>query len=188
MITKGERYIGGGKLYFTPLLKNGTQGEEFEIGEIQEATLSISTETVDAISKDNVMQKVVEKVVKSIGGSLKFTTQKITDKNKTMALLGTSTEETFDIGDTLPDGTTATKQLTIPVIKVADNPLIEGQFRFVGDGDGEYKPVLLIYNASVIPSGDISYITDSFATLGFEGAVLETDEGYAKEYKMKVGE
>lgn len=187
MITKGNRYIGGGKLFFTPKLKDGTIGTEFEIGEVQEATFSMSAESAEAFSKDEVMKKLVEKVVTSIGGTLKFTTQIINSENMAMALLGKVEKETFEIGDTLPDKTIATAKVEIVVIKAGENPNIEGQFRFVGDENGAYKPVLLVYNASVVPSGDIGYIMDNFSTLSFEGAVLKTDEGYAKEYKMKVG-
>ena len=104
-----------------------------------------------------------------------------------MAMQGTVASETFKIGDTLPDNTVATAQTVIPVVKVGDNPIIEGQLRFVGDEDGDKKPVLLVFNAVITPSGDISYITEDFTQLSFEGAVLKTDEGYAKEYRMEVG-
>ena len=38
MITKGNRYIGGGKLFFT---ENKVGATEVEIGEVQSATLKI---------------------------------------------------------------------------------------------------------------------------------------------------
>ncbi|RBQ28415.1 hypothetical protein [Aliarcobacter vitoriensis] len=184
MITEGQRYIGGGKLFFT---ENKIGASEIEIGEIQEASLNVGVETAEAFSKDNTMKKLVEKVPTNITGSLKFTTQKINLNNMAMAMLGTLTDEEFDIGEVLPDGTTATTLTTVPVIKIGEKPIIEGQFRFVGDEDGAFKPVLVVFNAAVTPSGELPYITDNFATLSFEGAVLKTDNGYAKEYRMKVG-
>jgi hypothetical protein len=46
---------------------------------------------------------------------------------------------------------------------------------------------LLIYSAVITPSGDIAYIAEDFGKLSFEGAVLKTADGYAKEYRMTVG-
>lgn len=51
MITKGNRYIGGGKLFFT---ENKVGATEVEIGEVQSATLKIGVETKDAFSKDSL--------------------------------------------------------------------------------------------------------------------------------------
>lgn len=183
MITSGNRYIGGGKLYFTP-----KGGQEVEIGEVQEVAFSINTETADAFSKSNVMKKLVEKVVTSINATLKFTTQKFDIDNVAMAMLGKVEDKVFQTSEKLPDGTTATKEETIKVIKIGKNPLITGKFKFIGDEDGAHKPVLEIFEASVMPTGDISYISENHATLQFEGAVLETENGFAEEYRMKVGE
>ena len=182
---KENRYIGGGRLYFTPVV-NGVPGTEFEIGEIQSASLNFNVTTVDAFSNANVMKVLVAKVVKDITSTIKFSTQKIDLENTSMAMLGTSETETFAIGDTLPDGTTATAETIVPVIKAGENPLIEGKLRFVGDEDGDTKPVLIIYNAVITPTSDMNYISDEFTKIEFEGAVLKTDDGYAKEYRMTV--
>lgn len=182
---KNDRYIGGGKLFFIPLV-NGVVGTEVEIGEVQEANLSFSVQTADAYSKDSVMKKLVDKVAKEISATIKFTTQIRNAKNTAMAMFGTEKTETFAIGDTLPDGTTAATEVEIPVIEAGTQPIVEGQLKFVGDEDGKHKPVLIVYNAVITPTGDIGYIVDDFSKLSFEGAVLETEKGYAKEYRMTV--
>lgn len=184
MITSGERYIGGGKLFFT---ENKVGATEVEIGEVQSATLKVGVETKEAFSKDTTMKKLVEKVATAINATIAFETQITNAHNTAMAMLGTSTTETFAIGDTLPDGTVATAETIVPVIEVGTRPIIEGQLKFVGDEDGAKKPVLLVFNAVITPTGDIGYIVEDFTKLAFEGAVLETDEGYAKEYRMTVG-
>lgn len=184
MITSGERYIGGGKLFFK---ENKANSVEVEIGEVQTATLKIGVETKDAFSKDSTMKKLVEKVATAINATITFETQITNAHNTAMAMLGTQGSETFAIGDTLPDGTIATAQTVVPVIEVGTKPIIEGQLKFIGDEDGEKKPVLLVFNAVITPTGDIGYIVEDFSKLTFEGAVLKTDEGYAKEYRMNVG-
>ena len=175
MITKGERYIGGGKLFFK---ENKAGSTEVEIGEVQSATLKIGVETKDAFSKDTTMKKLVEKVATAINATIAFETQITNAHNTAMAMLGSANSETFAIGDTLPDGTVATASTVIPVIEVGTRPIIEGQLKFVGDEDGAKKPVLLVFNAVITPTGDIGYITEDFTKLAFEGAVLKTDQGY----------
>jgi hypothetical protein len=182
---QNDRYIGGGKVYFTPL-ENGTLGTEYEIGEVQSASLSFNVTTVDAFNRDQTMKKLVAKVATGVDAVVKLETQITNAKNTAMAMLGTEDSETFAIGDTLPDGTTAAAETTIPVIKAGEKPIIEGQLKFVGDEDGDTKPVLLVFNAVMTPSGDIGYIMDDFSKLSFDGAVLKTDDGYAKEYRMPI--
>jgi hypothetical protein len=184
MITKGERYIGGGKLFFK---ENKDGAVEVEIGEIQSATFKPSVETKDAFSKDTTMKKLVEKVATAINATISFETQITNAHNMAMAMLGDESSETFEIGDTLPDNTIATATTVVPLINVGTRPIIEGQLKFIGDEDGAKKPVLLIFNAVIIPTSDIGYIVEEFTKLGFEGAVLETDDGLAKEYRMTVG-
>jgi hypothetical protein len=184
MKTTGNRYIGGGKLYFTSVK---TPNERVEIGEVQEATLTIGVETKDAFSKDTVMKKLVEKVATSITATLKFTTQIRNAHNTAMAMLGSKATKTFEIGDTLPNGTIATVARTIPYIKAGTTPIIEGKIEFVGDEDGAKQAVLVVFNAVITPTGDVGYIVEDFTTLSFEGAILETAEGYAEEYEIEVG-
>lgn len=184
MKTTGDRYIGGGKLFFTP---NKAAAVRVEIGEIQECTLSMSVETKDAFSKDTVMKKLVEKVATAINASLKFTTQIRNKNNTAMAMLGSELTKTFEIGDTLPNGTVATAQVAIPYIKAGTDPIIEGKLEFVGDEDGAKQAVLVVHNAVITPTGDVSYISEDFSVLSFEGAVLETADGLVDEYEITVG-
>ncbi|MGB3751874.1 MAG: hypothetical protein WA945_09930 [Arcobacteraceae bacterium] len=179
---QNDRYIGGGKLFFTP-----KDGSEYEIGEVQSAEIEISTETKDAMNKDQVINKKVAKVVTSISASIKFETQITNAANTAMFMLGSEDSETFAIGDDLPDGTTATAETVIPVITAGTNPLIEGSFKFVGDEDGDKKPVLIVPSAVVTPSGSVGYIVDDFTKLSFAGEILEEDGVFYKEYRMTVG-
>ncbi|MFA9238292.1 MAG: hypothetical protein ACEQSQ_00200 [Candidatus Paceibacteria bacterium] len=183
MITTGSRYIGGGKLFFKSSVSGST---EVEIGEVQEATFNIGVTTKDAFSKDETMKKLVEKVATEINATIKFTTQIRDAKNMALALLGTASTETFAVGALLPDGTTATAITVVPVINAGTTPIVSGQLKFVGDAKGVKKPILLIYEAVITPTGDIGYIVEDFTTLSFEGAVLQTPSGYAKEYTMTV--
>lgn len=188
MRTEGNRYIGGGKILFTPLKKDGTLGDEFEIGECQSGELSFNVEKKDAFSKDRVIKQLVEQVVTNIDATFKFTTQKLNTENLVLAKMGVKEEITYDIGDTLPDGTIATKAGTYTKIKMAENPIQNGQIRFIGDEDGASKPVLVLYSVALAPSSGFNYFSDEFATLEFEAAVLKTDDGYGDEYWMEVGE
>lgn len=188
MKTLEDRYIGGGKIFFTPLKKDGTLGTEFEIGECQSGELSFNTEKKDAFSKDRVIKQLVEQIVTKIDATFKFTTQKLTLENLVLAKMGVKEEITYSIGDTLPDGTVATAAGKYTAIKMAENPIQKGQIRFVGDEDGDSKPILLLYSVALAPSTGFNYFSDEFATLEFEAVVLKTDEGYGTEFWMKVGE
>lgn len=181
---KNNRYIGGGRLFFKSSKSGST---EIELGEVQDVNFKVNVATKDAFSKETVMKKLVAKVATEITATISFSVQKVNIENMALAMLGTVTSENFAIGAMLPDNTTATAAKTIPVIKVGENPIIEGQLKFIGDSDGDEKAVLLVFNAVITPNGDISYISEDFAKLSFEGAVLKTANGYANEYRMPVG-
>ncbi|MGB7402701.1 MAG: hypothetical protein WA916_08970 [Arcobacter sp.] len=182
MITSGDRYIGGGKIFFTP-----KDGEEVEIGEIQEATISTSVEFAEAWSKDTSMAKLVERIAKKVDASGKFSTQKVNLTNTAMFLLGTEATEDFVTGDTLPDGTTATADVTIAKIIAGNKPVVEGELKFIGDEDGAKKPVIVIPSVVLTPSGDLPMIVDEFAKLSFDFAILQTGGKLFDEYLMDVG-
>ena len=178
---KNDRYIGGGRVFFTPV-----GGAEVEIGEVQDATLSFNVETAEAFSKDQTMKLLVAKVAKGITATVKFTTQILNANNMAMAMFGTESTKTFEIGDTLPDNTVASAQVVIPFIEAGSKPIIEGMLKFIGDEDGDEKPILEVHHAFLTPTGDIGYIMDDYSKLSFEGAVMKTSDGYAKEYRMTV--
>lgn len=178
---KIERYIGGGKVYFTP-----KDGEEREIGEIQSASLSLDVETKDAMNYDDCMAKKSAKAVSAINGTIKFETNNINIENMNMYMLGKVENVAFATGDTLPDGSTATADTTIKCIKGATNPILEGSLKFIGDECGDIKPVLVIHNAVFTPDGDFNYIAEEWQKLGFSGEVLNTSKGYFDEYRMEL--
>ena len=188
MKTLGDRYIGGGKIFFSPMKKDGTLDTEFEIGECQSGELSFNVEKKEAFSKDRSIKQMVEQIVTNIEATFKFSTQKLKTENLVLAKMGTKEEITYAIGDTLPDGTVATKAGKYTKIKMAENPIQKGKLRFEGDEDGDSKPILLLHSVALSPASGFNYFTDEFATLEFEAAVLKTDDGYGDEFWMKVGE
>lgn len=178
-----ERYIGGGKLFFSKY--NGTTYEaEAEIGEITGATLSISQTYADAMSKDNGIGKKVDKVATATEATIKFTTQNLSKENMALAMFGTVTTEVFAVGATLPDGTVAAASTTLDVVKGGTVNKIEGKLRFVEVNiTGTRNPVLVVEHAVITPDGDVrTYVGDNFSTVAFSGEILETANGYFKEY------
>lgn len=188
MRTLEDRYIGGGKIFFAPFKSDGTLDTEFEIGECQSGELSFNVEKKEAFSKDRVIKQMVEQVVTKIDSTFKFSTQKVNSKNLVLAKMGVEEIINYAIGDDLPDGTVATAVGTYTKIKMAENPIQKGQIRFVGDEDGDSKPVLLLYSVVLAPTGGFNYFAEDFANLEFESAVLKTANGYGDEFWMKVGQ
>ncbi len=179
-----ERYIGGGKIYFTPY-SNGTYGTEVEIGEVQDAKLSVNNTYVNAFSKDSGMAKKVDKVLTQTDAKISFTTQNVSKENMAMAMFGELKTETFTTGAELPDGTTATQETTIPVIEGGVIPKVEGKIKIVGANiAGAENPVLEVPLAVLTPAGDLRdyFNTSDFTSLGFDGEVLESNGLYFKEY------
>lgn len=183
-----ERYVGGGKLFFTPYV-NGSYDTEREIGEIKEAKLKIAPSYVDAMSRDTGFDKKVDKTLKEVASSISFTTQNVNKENMALAMLGEISTETFAIGDTLPDGTVATIETNIPVISGGVVPLIEGKVRIVGvNVTGDFNPVLEVPMCVLTPSGDVrDYFASEHVKIAFEGEVLEANGEYFKEYFIEKG-
>lgn len=185
--TTVERYIGGGKLYFTPY-ENGAYGTEIEIGEVKDFSLTISADKKEALSKDTGANVLVEEVVSAVNTSVKFSTQNVNKENTALYLLGTVSDEVFAISDELPDGTTAAVETTVPKISGGVSPQKKGKLRMVGAplNDSAKLPVLIVYMASLTPSGDKGYILDDFNNLGFDGKAMKTASGYFDEYLMEA--
>ncbi|MBN2895052.1 MAG: hypothetical protein JXK05_04050 [Campylobacterales bacterium] len=182
-----ERYVGGGRAYFTPY-ENGAYGTEYEIGEIKSASISVSSETTEAFSQDTGVELMVEDAVTKVDSTVKYTTQNVNKENMATALMATLTTEMFAIGAALPDGTTATAETTIDKIVGMQKPLQRGKLRIVGEpiNGSAKRPVLIVPMVSVKPTGDNAYIMKDFKTLEFEGKVLKTVDGYFTEYLMEV--
>ncbi len=177
-----ERYIGGGRIYFTP------KGEsvEREIGECLGASVRIEVQTADALAHDGCISKKVDLAVKSIGGKVEFTTQNINAANMAMGMLGDVESVSIKSGEKLPDGTTASKNLTIQKIKAGTKPIFQGSIKFVGDTCGDKRAVLVVYNAVITPKGNFNYIADEFQKLEFSGEIMESENGYFDEYRIDV--
>ena len=181
---KNNRYIGGGKLYFT---SEDDGAVELDLGEVKNINFKVETEEAKAYDNSEVLEKLVDVVAIGVTATLTFDTQTINIQNMALATKANLTSETFTDGQELPDGTTVSgDDVVVPVIDMAKKPIIRGKFRFVGDENGDEKPVLLIYSAALKSSSDFGYISKEFQTLSFEGEVLKTATGYAKEYRMTV--
>lgn len=181
------RYIAGGRGYFTPY-ENGAFGAEFEIGEIKDFSLKVGSTTKEAMSQDTGPELSVEEVNVAPTAEVSFSTQNLNKENRAMAHMGTLTTETFAIGATLPDGTTATEETVIDKIVGLDKLQLRGQLRIVsapinGEASGK-RPVLIVYMCSVRPSGDNNYIVTEYTKLPFSGKAQKTANGFYDEYIM----
>jgi len=180
-----NRVIGAGEIWF----KKEGAGDFTKIGEIQSAKISTNVEKKETFDKSSTMKKIVDMCAKSVNATITFDTRKLNKHNMAMHMLGEEETETFAIGDTLPDGTVATAETTIPVIKAGVNPLIKGAVKFIGDDDGDERPVLVCEYCVITPSGDRELIGEDYVGISFEGAVLVDDEGMLyKEYLIPVSE
>lgn len=177
------RYIGGGKVFFTPK----GESQEYEIGEVLEFNASQDVTTAEAINKDSSMQYTVAKVVTGMKGKIEFKTQNINPKNLAMAFLGTYKDVTIAVGEKLPDGSTAAAETTITEISAGTKPLFLGAIKFVGDRDGDKAPVFEVYEAYISPNGGFNYMSNEFVTLSFSGEIAKTpDKPLWKESRMTV--
>jgi len=180
-----ERYIGGGTVELA--LWNGTDYEDFvDIGEVQTGTLKIANTYADGYSKDSGLKKLVDKVLIGTNATTSLTTQNLSKDNMAMAMFGTVETETFAIGEELPDGTTATVETELDVIKGGTVAKIEAKIRVIGVNlSGDKNPVLEIHHAFITPSGDVrDYFAEKHTTLGFDVEIvkLDTEDSHFKEY------
>lgn len=182
-----KRLLGGGRLYFERY--NGTDYDpKIEIGEVKKATLKVAVTYKEAYVKDDGVQKKVEKVPVETGASFNYTTQNVNVENVAMAMMGIVGTESFDVGDTLPDGSTATEAIDIPVIRGGAETKVEGRLTFVGKNiaSGDH-PVCLMHHVVTTPAGDArDYYADDFNNVGFENEIikLDTENELFKEYFM----
>lgn len=187
-----DRYVGGGIIKFERW--NGSTYEApVEIGEASELKLSVNPKTVKAFSKSTGVKKVVQTVVSEVETKVSLKTQEVSIVNLAMGMLGTSTTKTFEIGDTLPNGTIAAAQKTIPVIEGLQSTIAEGRLTYIGKNtaDPSKNPVLVIHHVALVPSGEVrDYFSDDFGKLAFEGEPYEVEvDGKQKvfeEYFMEA--
>lgn len=155
-----RRYIGGGKVF--AIMKDKA---EIELGECQNCAIEIKAETADAFNRDKSIKKLSARVVTGITGNISLTIQNISPENMAMALLGKVEDMVISSGAKLPDGTTATAETTLKRIRAGKNPIIECGFKFVGDDDGDEKPIVIVYKTHVTPTGKLSTYQTSFKRL-----------------------
>lgn len=180
---KKDRFIGGGKIFFTP-----ENGKRFEFAELKKASIKIESTTKEAYDNSSSMKKQVAVVATEVKASIDFAAQKFTKDARLIAQLGKSQEKTFEIGDTLPNGAAATKKVVLDAIQAGKQPLIKGKLEFIGDTDGDKQPIIIMDSVTIKPNGDIALISEDFAELGFSGQILADDNGvFYNEYLMDVG-
>jgi len=183
-----EKYIAGGRLYFSLLNTDGSYQPEYEIGEVQDVTLKTDTSFAEAMNKDGAVPVKSDKVATSFSATLSFSTIKINKENLAMALNATLTTEIFALGSTLPNGAIAAIETTLDVINGGENTLIKGKFKFVSEvATGNKQPVLEIPIAAVSSNDSMAFMSDDFAKLSFDCDVLKHDtDGYFKTYFIPV--
>ncbi len=174
---QGNRVIGAGKFYWKPL--GGT--DWVEIGETQGGSINTTVEKKEAHDKSSVLNKVVAVVATAVSATIKFDTNIHSKENLELYMLGTSEDITYEIGDELPDGSTATAQIVIPKISAGTDPIKKGSIRFVGDADGDEQPITICNDVVVMPTGDRELIGNDFTALSFEGVVLKDSNGLLYE-------
>jgi len=167
-----ERYLAGGKIYFSEL-ENGTYGTEYEIGELTEATISVNREYAEAFNKDAGQKVLAAKVLKQEDYTLAFKTQNINAANLALALGSEVKTVNYAIGDALPDGTTATVAGTYKEITAGEKSVIVGKLRFVSEPMTGKKRITIFPKAHITLSGDIALMSEDFATLDFEGSAMK---------------
>lgn len=185
MANEIERYISGGKIYFAEL-EGGTYGTEFEIGELVEATIEPNREYAEAFNRDNGQKVLAEKVLKQEDYTCAFKSQNINATNLGLALGAEVETITYEVGDKLPDGSTATVTGTYKRIDAGSKAVIVGRIRFVSAPQTGKKRITELPKAHITLSGSIALMSEDFATLDFEASAMKDDTSgkYYIEYIM----
>jgi len=181
---QGNRVIGAGKIDF----KRKGATEWTEIGEVQGASISVSVDKAETYDKSSTIQKIVAMAAVGVSASIKINTRRLNTHNLALYMLGKEDTVTYEIGDTLPDGSIAAEQTVVPRIQAGTDPLIEGSVRFRGDDEGDEMPVTVCEDVVLTPSGDRSLMGDKdYTQIDFDGAILANADGVLyEEYLMPV--
>jgi hypothetical protein len=94
-------YLSGGRLYFTP-----ESGTETEIGDVTDASISVETQTAQALSRSYGAQQIVAESVVQRDYTLTFTTSNVSTGNLARYFYGASRLKTYAAGDTYRNGET----------------------------------------------------------------------------------
>lgn len=179
-----ERYIAGGRVYFSRF-ENGAYQPEYEIGEVIEASIESSKDYAEAFNKDNGQSVLAQKVIKKEEYKLSFKTQNINADNLATALGATKETVTYAAGDTLPDGSVADADGSYVKIVAGKDGLIEGKIKFISAPLTGKKRITEIPRAFIGVSGNLELITDDFASLEFEANAMQDENGqYYIEYVL----
>jgi len=177
-MTDTTQYLGGGRLFF----KEEGATDYIEIGGVQDFSYNISVETVKALDKTSCTTTTSKVNAKSVGGSVTFTTQNIIKENLRLALFGKASVVNYDVGDELPDGTTASEAVAVDKIEAGKKPVIEGAIKFVGSPCDGKTPVYDFYRVVLSPNGDISPLSEDYMNIPFSGEMLSKVEDGTPKY------
>lgn len=165
-----QAIIPRGKLYFT-LEEDGAV--EFEIGLVQKVSFSTDTTEAKVMDKSAAADRTFDVATTSATSTLSYETQDVKPEVLAQALRAKIEDITYEVGDELPDGTTATEQTTIKRLTGDPMTQMKGKFRFessVATTDG--YPQLTIPSAFVKPDGTFDLIADDFISLSFKGEAM----------------
>jgi len=171
-LQNNQRYLGGGRLYFERLV-DGVLQEKKEIGEVKDFKITANVETADVETFEGAFPATVDSIVTKQNYSISFTTNQVDKDTLLLALFGEVTQKTYNQGDTLPDGSTATGGETYNIIDVGMFDNIQGRVTFVSTPARGKKKVVVFNKVALTTNGDIVLQSREFVTVGFTGKVLE---------------
>lgn len=166
-----EAKILRGILYFTP-----EGGAEFEIGLVQKVSFSVEATETKVMDKSQSEDRTFDIQAVSSTSKLTYETKDVKKEILAQALRATSSDITYEIGEELPDGSTATAQTVITRLSADPTTRIVGKFRFVSTvATADGTPQLTIPKASVKATGSLELINDDFVSIPFEGEAMLPD-------------
>ncbi len=177
---KGNLFLSGGTLYMIPI-NNGVEGTKVDMG-ATEITISRDTTTAQAFTKSGGLKQKIAEVVTEESYAMKIKSNSFSPANLAAALGSEAKEVTIAMGETLPNGETATEDTKFIKIAAGTNPLITAKLIFEGVPVQGKRVVCVIHEANVKFSGDLPLMSEEFATVDFEATAVKTDNGYYDHY------
>lgn len=177
---KGNLFLSGGTLYMIPI-NNGVEGTKVDMG-ATEITISRDTTTAQAFTKSGGLKQKIAEVVTEESYAMKIKSNSFSPANLAAALGSEAKEVTIAMGETLPNGETATDDTKFIKIAAGTNPLITAKLIFEGVPVQGKRVVCVIHEANVKFSGDLPLMSEEFATVDFEATAVKTDNGYYDHY------
>lgn len=175
---KDNLYLAGGIMYIQPYLKDGTLGDQkYDMG-ATEVTLTKDTQSVSAFTRAGGLKQKIAQVVTEESYTIKITSNSFSPANLEYALGAKLEKITIQKGELLPDNEIAQKSTNFIKIEAGRNPIIKAKLIFVGTPVQGKKVVAIIHEADIKMSGDLSLMSEDFASLSFEGSANKTAQGY----------